>query len=156
MANENKRDHWYWYNTGSKLFNNKDYENAVKAFKRSIQLGMDGYGIYFNLALSLYCLAGNEINLNQINLNIEARTIIDEAILRNPNVANSYKLKARILDKLADFSAAIEACDQTLRLNPFDREIDELRISLEDKKMWSEIQKRVENQTNNPNLLVDE
>ena len=123
-----ERDKGFWFRQGQTLFDAEDYEAALVAYKRAIQLGFDDAVVYYNIAAGLYNIAKNPAQYE------EALTAIKEAILRYPyktNQSNAYVLKAKILRRLKRLAEAKNACDQALLLNPSNANARSLSITLD-------------------------
>ena len=97
-----------WFDEGSAFYNQKKYEDALKAYEEAIRLNPQHANAYFRKGDTLDELGRSE----------EAVRMYDEAIRLNPNDANIYYYKGIALQNLKRFDDAVRAYDEAIRLNP--------------------------------------
>ncbi|USD26750.1 tetratricopeptide repeat protein [Flagellimonas marinaquae] len=97
---------WYWL--GRNEYEENNLEEAINAFKKSIELG-------YNKPINLVFIALVKEKLGDLKTAISQ---LDEAILLNPNLASAWDIRGNIKIDLKLYNEAIQDFDEAIRLNP--------------------------------------
>ena len=97
-----------WYNKGIALYDQGNYDEAIKAYDEAIMLDPNYAYAWDGKGAALY---------DQGNYD-EAIKALDEAIRLNPNFVEAWYNKGSILDIQGKYDDAINAYDEAIKLNP--------------------------------------
>lgn len=93
-----------YYDTGIILYNLGQYERAIEAFDKVLELEPNDFTAYSNKGLCL----------NNLSKYDEAIKAYNEAIKLNPNNSGAYYNKGLFLAKIGQYNLALEAYNKAL------------------------------------------
>jgi tetratricopeptide (TPR) repeat protein len=88
-----------------------DVAECVRLARQALEAARDDPDTMWQVAWTLFILAGEAAT---------AEAVVDRALTLNPNAATAWQCRGWIYALRNQPEAAIEACDQAQRLNPFD------------------------------------
>ena len=104
-----KNNSLIFYNLGNNFEKSKQYDNAIKAFERAVDLKKDFYQAHSNLAT---------IYKNKKQNDEKAIYHYDQAIYYNKNFDSAWSNKSSLLDEIGDLEAALKCIKVAIKINP--------------------------------------
>src|SRR2546426_12274741 len=99
-----------FFKTGNDLFDQGNYENAIKYYDKALEINSTDINVLYNKALALDSLGRHD----------EAVSYYDKVLAIKPNDTDSLNNKGLDLDVLGKHDEAISYYDKVLLINPTD------------------------------------
>jgi tetratricopeptide (TPR) repeat protein len=97
-----------WYNSGNFLYEDKQYQEAIVAYNKAIEINPKYASALYNKGTILHRLRKYE----------EAIKVYDEAIKIDPNSSLVWYNKGNALDELKQYQEAIKVYDEAIKIDP--------------------------------------
>ena len=102
-------EHLTWYSNGIKLAASGQYEQAIEAYDRAIQLRADSFPMWYFKGIALF----------QLNRYQEALTAFDRVVQLAPEFSQGWQSRGEVLHELGQEGEAISSYEKAINIDKF-------------------------------------